>query len=111
MSGLGALFRHMGRDDKLVFKRGATTGGTVGKVNGIMQMTAMKSCQSYVALSCTRGAMASPGDSGAWLLDVEGDVFGIINGGDTRYGIASVIPTDVVFRDNERITGFIAELI
>lgn len=49
------------------------------------------------------GEFAQPGDSGAWCLDGNGEVVGVVIGGEESSGTGLTIPIETVFQGIERM--------
>lgn len=112
----GSISHHSGTRNP-VYKRGAVTGATTGTVSHIkleLNMDRWPSNvpnQSYVVFpNASFLPVARRGDSGAWPLDEDGQLLGIIHGGDEARGSGFVIPIHDVLEDIQRITGFNADL-
>lgn len=101
-----------------VFKCGQATGVTMGYVNEIKQDSRSLSGwpqdvanQSYVVLSAHENLLVgSAGDSGAWLVDAEGKLLGMVHGGNNNNKTCFVIPIHDLFTDIQNITGMMPSL-
>lgn len=99
-----------------VYKRGCVTGATTGRINEVTLNSCVEGWpsdvanQTYVIESSESGPMAAEGDSGAWLVDEEGKLLGIVHGGDRGRGVCYVIPIHDVFEDIKHMTGFAVDL-
>lgn len=99
----------------VVAKFGKATGFTVGTVHAPFDIVCMpdsggKETREYSVLGDKGTAFAAGGDSGAFVLDGDGSLVGIVFGGNTATLLTYVIPIDAIFKDIEACTGCPVEL-
>lgn len=94
----------------VLFKRGRSSGLTAGKLGSLSPATfrlpdlpASVHHRGYVVTSDFGTQFASPGDSGSWCLNGDGQLVGMIFAGDTAQQIGLMTPIEVVARDIERV--------
>lgn len=101
-----------------VFKIGRTTGLTVGAIERLStyvkirrqsnskQKAPMRTTLEMYAVRGLYGtAFNKAGDSGAWILDPEGDLVGLLWGGCEKSGQGYFTPIQLVIDDIEKSTG------
>jgi hypothetical protein len=99
----------MGWSRLRVFKRGRTTGYTIGYVNGTKTMTKLKVGQKdgqgqyretlefNIVSTSTNGLFSQPGDSGAWIMDKTGQLVGMM-WGKLSDNTTAFTPADYLFK-------------
>jgi hypothetical protein len=103
------------KSESIVLKRGRSTGITVGMLNEI-KTTVITSHYGdkitftawHVAPRKRLAAFCEPGDSGAWVLDMESSWIGIVFGEVDGAGL--MLPVDRLIADIEDVTGAKVEL-
>jgi hypothetical protein len=96
-----------------VFKVGRTTGLTAGFFGDLVpagcrirEVPGHLHHRAYVVQrSEFRHAFCGPGDSGAWCLNGEGEVVGLLIGGDMADGSGLMVPFSLTVADAERMLG------
>lgn len=100
---------HLPSQNTVIFKRGRSTGLTAGKLGPIVPSTfRIFGVPGDIRHTCYLvtpdfGEFAQPGDSGAWCLNGNGELVGIVIGGEESSGTGLMIPIEVVFQDIERM--------
>ncbi|KAI9837413.1 MAG: hypothetical protein M1837_002980 [Sclerophora amabilis] len=101
--------------DEMYFKSGANTKVTMGRCNGIFSEAKayphLGETKEMSIVRCKKYPIfASPGDSGAFVVDKEGNLCGMITSGSLDESRCYVTPIEVVFADISKKTGMKASL-
>ncbi|EEQ31269.1 hypothetical protein McanMca71_006840 [Microsporum canis] len=94
-----------------VIKKGRTTGVTVGTISGLtsiaIRIPGLPAGLHHRGFEISSGPapFAKPGDSGSWVLNMSGQVIGLLFGGDVADGSAMVMPMNLVVKDIEEKVG------
>ncbi|KAN0068674.1 hypothetical protein V8E54_013398 [Elaphomyces granulatus] len=96
-----------------LFKQGRTTGLTAGRLMGILpaahRINGLPGHLHHRGFAVyptpPREYFAMKGDSGSWCLNGDGDLVGLLVGGDEKDGSGVVIPFSVILKDIENIPG------
>ena len=103
-------------DSTYVQKVGRITGHTLGQIDGYASVSLNDVRETYEMKAVKKpgaggSSFVAHGDSGAWILDMSGNVLGMIIGGDTTGCTAFYTPIDMMLHDMEKRTGLGLEVM
>ncbi|KAF3491860.1 uncharacterized protein GIQ15_01377 [Arthroderma uncinatum] len=98
--------------ESTVIKKGRTTGVTLGVVGGPPVLVRLGAAygnlyrRAWLVSRDWSKCFARPGDSGSWVLNMSGQVIGILVAGDESDGSGLIVPMSLVVRNIEAVAGF-----